>query len=145
MLKKYGALGSSAPKEEMSVRERLRQKIREKEQTRLGKEGQELMKQREHERLQKEREAGMQGQRQLTDGEKAEKEKARMKRLRKLFKTVSEEDYFSSLEQLQNLILNPATVKKDVLQRHQNIVDLYNYQQRNQTTERELDLELDDA
>ena len=138
MLKKYGALGSTLSSAEgLSARDKLRQKIREKELTRVDKAGQEIMRQKENKRLQKEE---MLKEPVLTETEKEIKEKARMKRLRKQFKTVSDEDYFASLEQ----ILNHTDVKADVRQRHQNIVDLYNYQHRDQINEKQLDLELDE-
>lgn len=130
LLQQYGAF-DSGESENLTNREKLRRKIREKEQVRInvrtetGK-----------------RDTNKQLEPPLTEEEKLKRHKNRMKRLREKYGQVSEEQYYEALRKTQGVETDKLTRHdSEALRKYFNIVDLYNHQHRSTDVEKEIDLD----
>ena len=143
MLNKYGGFGSSdtKPATEMTARERLRQKIKQSQEGRMSHYERNLA---QKEKMEKERQLQEKNAEPvLTEEEKKQKHKLKMKRLQKKYGTIEDSIYFDALNKIQELKQSSKQDRFEI-QKYQNIVDLYHHQTRNREKEKELDLELDD-
>ena len=147
MLEKYGGLSmlSNNEQQPMTARQKLRQRIKDAEGQRFGNNSKQNVQQNAQPTEQPPQR--IKDLTSLTPEEKKTRDKNRMKRLKQKHGIVIEDNYYEALNQRQLLRNNGniTKVQSEKMQGLQNVIDLYNYQHRNdgEEKERELDLDLD--
>lgn len=145
LIKQYGSLGNTNSAE-LSTRDRLKEKIREKQIQRGGKAREQLRQAKLEEKKEQELAKITPSE---TEEESQKRNCLRLKKLQKKYKTISEEDYFKSLLMLHQVKTDDKLARdKNLIQQYQNKVDLYHHQHRNDEElqlrdEPDIDLTLD--
>lgn len=145
MLNKYGGgstVNSNINNSNLTARDKLRAKLKASRESRMSQYEKNLIQKRQNEKTT----SNVNEQPVLSEQEQLQKFKNKMKRLQQKYHQIDESSYFESLNQLNQIknITNRSKQTESDMQRHQNIIDLYHYQHRNDNNMVEKELELSD-